>query len=66
MVLVTVDNPYPKCTTFTAVTNPLDETHPDVMQYNLMKAQKYNWRFEGRNDRRLRRRRSCLYYNIIW
>ena len=39
MVLVTVDNPYPKCTTFTAVTNPLDEDHPDVMQYNLMKAQ---------------------------
>ena len=39
MVLVTVDNPYPKCTTFTAVTNPLDETHPDVMQYNLMKAE---------------------------
>ena len=39
MVLVTVDNPYPKCTTFTAVTNPLDENHPDVTQYNLMKAE---------------------------
>ena len=30
MVLVTVDNPFPKCTTFTP-----GEENPDAMQYNL-------------------------------
>ena len=39
MVLVTVNNPYPNCTTFKAVSHPHDEDYPQVMQYNLMKAQ---------------------------